>query len=222
MLVRKAAIPKTAYEETPKSLVTLLWEAQQGDAFVDTQKHLLADKANCPAGPFVTSDWAILDGILKYKSRIYVPSIAPAQAEILLKNHDNPHAGHFGAHKTLELFQRKYFWPRMAENVKNTVKDCKTCNCTKVARHKPYGLLQLLPASSVPWKNITRNFITGVPLSFEVDGKAYNAILVVVDRYTKLAKYYPVLKTITAKQFGNLLIHTIICSFGVPSSNISD
>ena len=61
-----------------------------------------------------------------------------------------------------------------------------------------------------------------MPPSLKVDKKAYNAILVVIDRYTNLAKYYPVLKTITAEQFGNLLIHTVFCSFGVPSSIVSN
>ena len=151
-----------------------------------------------------------------------MPNSAPVRAEILLKNYDDLYAGHFGAHKTLELLQHKYFWPRMAEDVKRYVKHCKTCNCTKAAHHKPYGLLQSLPAPSGPWKDITMDFIIGVPPSLGVDRKAYDAILVVVDRYTKLAKYYLILKTIIAKQFGNLLIHTVFCSFGVPSSIVSN
>ena len=61
-----------------------------------------------------------------------------------------------------------------------------------------------------------------MPPSLRVDKKAYDAILVVVDCYTKLAKYYPVLKTITAEQFGNVFIHTVYCSFGVPSSIVSN
>ena len=148
--MRKAAIPKMAYDETPKSLVTLLQEAQQGDALVDTQRRLLADKANCPAGPSVASNWAILNGILKYKGCIYMPNSAPIRAEILLKNHDDPHSGHFEAYKPLELLQRQYFLPKTAEDVKRYVKDCKTCNCTKAARYKPYGLLQLLLTPSGP------------------------------------------------------------------------
>ena len=151
-----------------------------------------------------------------------MPSSALVEAEILLKNHDDPYAKHFGAHKMLELLQRKYFCSRMAKDVKRYVKDCETCNCTKAACHKPYRLLQLLPAPSRPWKDIIIDFITGVPPSLGVDKKAYNVILVVVDHYTKLAKYYPVLKTITAKQFDNLLIHTVFCSFGVPSSIVSN
>ena len=110
----------------------------------------------------------------------------------------------------------------MAENVKRYVKHCKTCNCTKAARHKPYRLLQLLLAPNGPWKDIIMDFITGVLLSLGVNGKAYNVILVVVDRYTKLAKYYPILKTITAEQFGHLLVRTVFCSFGVPSSIVSN
>ena len=66
------------------------------------------------------------------------------------------------------------------------------------------------------------DFITGVPSSLGVDGKAYNAILVVIDRYTKLSKDYHVLKTIIAEQFGNFLIHIVFCSFGVPSSIVSN
>ena len=151
-----------------------------------------------------------------------MPNSAPVQAEILLRNHDDPHAGHFGAHKTFELLQHKYFWSRMIEDIKRYVKDCKTCNCTKAARHKPYELLQSLLAPSEPWKDITMNFITGMLPSLRIDRKAYDTILVVVDCYSKLAKYYPVLKTITAKQFGNLLIHTVFCSLVVPLSIVSN
>ena len=155
-----------------------------------------------------------------------MPNSASIRAEILLKNYDNRHAEQFEAHKTRELLQCKYFWPRMTENIKRYVQDCKTCNCTKAACHKPYRiesyvLLQLLPAPSESWKDIIWDFITGVPPSLGVDKKAYDAILMVVNRYIKLVKYYPVLKMVTAEQFGNFLVRTVFCSFGVPSCIIS-
>ena len=124
--------------------------------------------------------------------------------------------------RLLSYSKASTFGPRITENVKKYVKDCKASNCTKAARCKSYGLLQLLPAPSGPWKDIIMDFITDVPPSHGVDGKAYNAILIVVDRYIKLAKYYPILKTITAEQFSNLVIHTVFCSFGVPSSIVSN
>ena len=61
-----------------------------------------------------------------------------------------------------------------------------------------------------------------MPSSLGVDRKAYDAILVVVNCYIKLAKYYPVLKTISVEQFGNLLVHKVFCNFGVPSSIVSN
>jgi hypothetical protein len=43
------------------------------------------------------------------------------------------------------------------------------------------------------------NFITNLPLSVGVDqGKALDSILVLVNRYTKVSKYIPCRKTITA------------------------
>ena len=54
-----------------------------------------------------------------------------------------------------------------------------------------------------------------MPLSLEIDEKAYDAILVVINCYTKLAKYYLFLKTITAEQLGDLFVQTVFCSFEV-------
>ena len=161
------------------------------------------------------------DGTLKYRNRVYVPNGAAICAEILRKNHDDPHAGHFGTQKTLELLQRKY-WPKMANDVQDYVRNCEGCNCTKAARYKPYGLLQSLPVPEGPWQDIIMNFIRGMPSSLGRDGKAYGSILAIVDRFTKLAKYYPVLKTITAEQMGDLLVQTIYCSFGTPKSVVSN
>ena len=53
---------------------------------------------------------------------------------------------------------------------------------------------------------MTLDFIVGVPLSLEVNRKAYDTILIVVNYSTKLAKYYPVLKIITTEQLGDVVI----------------
>ena len=72
------------------------------------------------------------------------------------------------------------------------------------------------------WQDMTRDFIINVPLSLGMDEKIYDVILVVVICYTKLAKYYSILKIITAEQLSNLLVPTVFCSFGVPSSIVSN
>jgi len=52
--------------------------------------------------------------------------------------------------------------------------------------------MQALPIPSGPFKSISMDFIVGLPLSIETGGStAYNALLVIVDCYTKAVKYIP-------------------------------
>ena len=66
------------------------------------------------------------------------------------------------------------------------------------------------------------DMIVGLPLSADGDSKAYDAILVVVDRFTKMAKYIPIRQTLTAAELAELFHRHIVCSFGPPASIISD
>lgn len=70
--------------------------------------------------------------------------------------------------------------------MENFVKKCATC---KEAMHelcKTPGFLQPLPVPNVPWRSIIMDFIEGLPRS-----DVYNAILVVVDRFTKVGHFIP-------------------------------
>ena len=51
---------------------------------------------------------------------------------------------------------------------------------------------------------------------------AYDSILVVVDRFSKIALYFPVKKTITAPQVIDLLIECVFTRFGFPDGIVSD
>ncbi|TID18786.1 putative gag polymerase env protein [Venturia nashicola] len=65
--------------------------------------------------------------------------------------------------------------------------------------------MEPLPSPKAPWKEIALDFISRVPPSLR-DGVAYESLLVVVDRFSKMALYFPVKKTITAVQTMDLLI----------------
>ena len=64
--------------------------------------------------------------------------------------------------------------------------------------------------------------IMGLPLSADGDTKAYDTILVVVDCFTKIAKYFPVQKTLDVAELANLFHKRIVYLFGTPWSIISD
>src|SRR5258705_10954803 len=49
--------------------------------------------------------------------------------------------------------------------VKDYMKSCTSCTCTKAMHHKPYGLLKQLPIPSQPWESISMDFIEQLPAS---------------------------------------------------------
>ena len=58
------------------------------------------------------------------------------------------------------------------------------------------------------------DFITGLPLNKRA-GIVYNSILVIIDRFTKIACYLAIKKTITAKELAELFFFEIVYKFGM-------
>ena len=65
------------------------------------------------------------------------------------------------------------------------------------------------------------DFITGLPSSRQGD-KVYNAIYVIVDRYTKIALYLPIVKTITIAKLADLFLNKVVRHFKTPREIISN
>lgn len=82
--------------------------------------------------------------------------------------------------------------------VKEFIKSCEICSRSKGPRLRPHGLLQPLPIPSGPWTSVSLDFITDLPMSM-----SYDSILVIVDRFTKMAHFTPCSKAITGKKLQN-------------------
>lgn len=65
------------------------------------------------------------------------------------------------------------------------------------------------------------DFITGLPPS-KRDNCVYDAILVIVDRYSKMVLYIPACKTWTAQDFTRVFTDCVVCKHGVPKEIVSD
>ena len=65
------------------------------------------------------------------------------------------------------------------------------------------------------------DFITQLPIS-KIKTEEYNAILTVVDRYTKMAVFLPVQDTIDAAEMAELLYKEVELRYGCPSGIVSD
>ena len=173
-----------------------------------------------PTAPKWARYWECDDGLWRHKGRTYVPE-GPLRLEVLQTCHDDPLAGHFGFDRTLELVRRAHFWPRMRQFVKDYTNSCQTCGRSKPRRHLPYGLLGAEAPSSAPWEDITLDFITDLPPS-ELLGRVYDSILVVVDRFTKMAHYVPCRRDVQAEGLADHLLREVVRIHGVPKSIVSD
>ena len=157
------------------------------------------------------------DGYLWNQEKILVPNNEGIGTNLIRRHHNILQAGHGGTAKTTELLQKKYNWPHMRDKIKQYVKNCDTCQRTNVVRHAPYGLMKPNEAPDQPWKSISMDFITDLPKSEE-----NNAILMVIDRLTKMAHFIPCTKVINARQFSELFIREIFRLHGLPKDIITD
>ena len=95
------------------------------------------------------------------------------------------------------------------------------CQHIAIPRHKPYGKLEPLPIPKGLWKEVSLDFITQLPSSY-IGTKEYNAILVVVDCYSKIAKFIPTTTDISAPEFAALFHENIELQYSSPRGIVSD
>ena len=157
------------------------------------------------------------DGLLWYQGKIWIPNEEGIWTTLIAKHHEPPRAAHGATAKTTELVSWRYYWPKIKEDIKRFIKDCHTCQRTKVVRHAPYGLLQSNKAPDRPWKSIAMAFITDLPKS-----EASDTILVVINRLTKISHFIQCSKDLDAWHFTILFMKEIVRLHGLPHDIITD
>ena len=160
----EAMLSEMALDPPSEPIRNIIRDLQHKDAFVVEQGYRSVKSRARIAGS--EPAWAVDDDdLLRYKGALYVPESPAVREEILGVNYDDPHAGHFGFYRTLELVRRKYYWLGMRNDIKKYLKTCEVCQRVKTKRHRPHGELAPFPAPTRPWQEITMDFITGLPPS---------------------------------------------------------
>jgi hypothetical protein len=135
----------------------------------------------------IDKNFAMINDLLCWKNRIYVPE--GIRKRIIQSEHDLKVAGHFGRERTLELMSRNFYWVNMERDIRKYCNECDICQRTKAPRHAKHGLLHPLELACKPWTHINTDFITDLP-----ESEGATIILVVVDRFTKMAHFIPIKK----------------------------
>ncbi|KAF8748433.1 Chromo (CHRromatin Organization MOdifier) domain [Rhizoctonia solani] len=181
-----------------------------------------------PAEVFANTSKEELEIVTEIRSRLKEdPSIEPI-IQFLTEDAENappaitegipqlPLAGHPGQQRTLELLSRNYWWPGMKSSAKEWVECCPTCQANRRA-HNPVIALKPLEVPPFPFHTISYDFITGFPKS-----EGHDAILVVIDLFSKLGHFIPTSKKVSAKGLANLFVSHIWKLHGLPVKTISD
>ena len=97
------------------------------------------------------------------------------------------------------------FWPKMKRYVERVCARCVTCRQAK-SRVLPNGLYTPLPVPSVPWVDISMDFVLSLPRS----RKGRDSIFVVVDGFSKMAHFISCYKTDDATHIADLFFRKIV------------
>ncbi|MBW0564911.1 hypothetical protein O181_104626 [Austropuccinia psidii MF-1] len=155
--------------------------------------------------------------LLLFKDWVVVPNDPTIQLSILQKRHDSSLAGHPGQKNTLKLVKRYFHWPGMTQFIKDYVSSCQKCSRNKNVHHKKFGLRKPLPIPNGPWFFLSMYFITQLPLS-----NSSNSILVILNRFSKMAVFIPTMSSINSLDLAHLFIKKTFSKHGLPSSIVSD
>ncbi|GLI61525.1 hypothetical protein VaNZ11_003906 [Volvox africanus] len=106
----------------------------------------------------------------------------------------------------------------MAKDTDNYVLSCDLCQRNKSQPGKPHGHLQPMPIPDAPWEGVSMDFIVVLP---KTEG-GYDALVVLVNRFTKMIPLAPTTSSCTAEQTARLFFDNVVRLHGVPKSMVSD
>ncbi|KAI3515986.1 hypothetical protein L1887_14893 [Cichorium endivia] len=167
----------------------------------------------CACGP--NGEFMLEDGFLFKGNRLCVPKHAIREL-LVCEAHGGGLAGHFGVTKTLEVLKEHFFWPKMLGDVNNIVGKCVICHMAK-STFKP-GLYTPLPVPIRPWEDVSMYFIVALPRT----QRGKDAIMVVVDRFSKMAHVVGCHKTEDANNVDDLYYKEIVHLHGIPKTIVFD
>ncbi|CAA0826951.1 Unknown protein [Striga hermonthica] len=178
--------------------------------------HVYVKLAEQVAAGEVRKYW-LEDGLLYAKGRrMYIPS-GGMRRKLLKDYHDSQWAGHPGVERMYALMMRKFYWPKMLDDVESYVWTCLVFQQDKTEKKKEAGLLQPLPIPDKPFQSLSLDFIGGFP---KVKGMA--SVLVIVDRFSKYGIFIAAPGACSADLAAELVFKHVVKYFGMPDEIVSD
>ena len=167
----------------------------------------------------IEKGWRLNNELLYFKRRLYIPDDRLLRSDLLVEAHDSKLNGHFGVEKTISQLAKYYYWVNMGEEVKEYINSCLACSTGKSSNLHPAGLLHPLPIPVRRWEQVSIDFITQLP---ETQKSKNTALMVMVDKVSKMVHIAACKTTINAVESAELFYENVIRYHGVPRSIVSD
>jgi hypothetical protein len=143
---------------------------------------------------------------------------ANIQLQLIYRTHASGPGGHPSSVKTLDLMNRKYWWPGMSIAVRTYCNACLLYDKTKTSRSLPAGFLKPLAVPLAPWREISVDYITPLPPCKRKD-RVCQHVVVVVDRLTKI-RHFIATEGLGTEELAERFIERVCSLHGLPATSI--
>jgi hypothetical protein len=109
----------------------------------------------------------------------------------------------------------------MALEIRNYVAQCDICQRVRIRRYKFYDFFQSLSRPITKWKDISMDFITGLPLLLHRK-VTYDAILVMINRYSAITHFIFCTKDVNSKDLADYIYDEVIKYHGMLTFIVTD
>jgi hypothetical protein len=125
-----------------------------------------------------------IENTLFFKKKLWVFESNQLKLDIIREIHDQSVSEHSDVRRICKYLHKWYYWSQAKQSIKRYIRNCHICKRFKATRDKYFDLLNFLSISNRSWIDIIMNFV--IELS---ESKKFNAILMIINRLTKMHHY---------------------------------
>ena len=213
-VIETTVLAITPVKDIDKRAISIeeLLAAQKQDRSCQRYAHTVG----CPGSQFTFDHAGILTRISKIDGALQKVLPASLQPRAIYLGHYTPLSGHPGSRRMYDSLRRELYWPFMASDIAQSVKDCYSCAKTRGTYYAHQKYLQLFPPAG-PLEFVAMDLLGPLPNST----RGNKHILVVTCRYSKLARTVAMDK-IAAPQVAEAFLDCWIMPYGIPNAILSD
>ncbi|PKU81321.1 RNA-directed DNA polymerase [Dendrobium catenatum] len=161
-------------------------------------------------------EFTLRHGFLFRRNQLCIPD-SSWRPQLIKDVHCGVLAAHVGRTNTYLPLQSRFYWPHLHRDVMRFVERCPICQSYKTGGQLS-GLYLPLPTPETIWEDLSLDFVMGLPRT----KRGHDSIMVVVDRFSKMAHFVPCKKTFDALNVARIFFAEIVRLHGLPRSLTSD